>query len=334
MPQTKNKIYDAGIDMLRIIAIFAVVMIHTTTRELELTHYDLVHQTATLFLNQASRFAVPLFFMISGFVLELSYSNHQNYVSYIKKRLGRIFIPYIIWTIIYYFFIYTKHSGNFLDAVLTGSSSYQLYFIPALLIFYLIYPVVHRLYGILSNKWVVAVLFAVEMYLLNYDYQFHGSPIYYPIAVFLFNYFVFLIGIIAARNREKLRKVINKAWPIFLIGAGYLAYFVFNEGRSNYLHSYNYLDFYSQWRPSILIYTIFIFGSLYFITSRNIFNSKITKTLSSVSFFVFFVHVIVLEVVWKYVYANDALFFASVVGISLVIGYVVHKVPYLAKISG
>src|SRR5258706_27456 len=57
---------DLAIDSLRTISILAVVLIHTTTRTLEASGYDLNSFSLTLILNQLSRFAVPLFFMISG----------------------------------------------------------------------------------------------------------------------------------------------------------------------------------------------------------------------------------------------------------------------------
>src|SRR5690242_5000258 len=98
--------HDNTIDVLRLVSILAVLLIHTTTRTLEISHYDLVNNLFTLFLNQASRFAVPLFFLISGFVLEVS-NKPIKYITFLKKRLGKIFIPYIFWSLIYYFLIYT-----------------------------------------------------------------------------------------------------------------------------------------------------------------------------------------------------------------------------------
>src|SRR5882724_3283927 len=125
---------------MRVIAILAVVMIHTSTRVLEAAHYDLNGYNWDLLLNQISRFAVPLFFAISGFALEISYNSHSNYLNFFKKRIIKIIIPYIFWSAFFYIFIYTNHDFNFLKALSDGSSSYQLYFIPALLFFYFLFP--------------------------------------------------------------------------------------------------------------------------------------------------------------------------------------------------
>jgi probable poly-beta-1,6-N-acetyl-D-glucosamine export protein len=327
----QKKIYDPAIDTLRLISILAVVLIHTTTRELEVTHYDLVHQTLTLFLNQASRFAVPLFFMISGFVLQLNYSPTDIW-SYLKKRVSRLFIPYIFWSLIYYFLIYKNHADGFFSTLLTGNASYQLYFIPSLFIFYLIFPFIHQFFRIIQNKFIFLILFVMQILILNYDYQFHTSPLSYPIAVCSFNFFVFILGMYFANNRIKIIKFLNRYWPILLAITITASYFIFNEGKVNYLNTYNYLAFYSQWRPSVLIYTISLAGILYFVLSHM--NINLLNKLSKLSFFVFFVHVIVLEAIWKYVYTNDSVFFGSVLAISLSIGYLVHQIKFLSRVTG
>src|SRR5258708_3540298 len=119
MNKQKQKQYNPAIDLLRISAIIGVIFIHTTTKTLEASNYDLVKIPWTLFLNQIFRFAVPLFFMISGFVLELNYPFHVNYFTYLKKRCVRILMPYIFWSAIYYFFVYKQHTTNFFQTLLT-----------------------------------------------------------------------------------------------------------------------------------------------------------------------------------------------------------------------
>jgi surface polysaccharide O-acyltransferase-like enzyme len=124
-----------SIDCIRGIAILAVLLIHTTTRTLEASSFNITGFSFTLFLNQISRFAVPLFFVISGFVLEIFNNNDMNYWTFVKRRFSKIFIPYAFWSLIYYFFVYNNNHDSLLKVFLTGNASYQLYFIPALLVF-------------------------------------------------------------------------------------------------------------------------------------------------------------------------------------------------------
>jgi probable poly-beta-1,6-N-acetyl-D-glucosamine export protein len=346
----KNNLYDPVIDSLRITAILAVIFIHSTTRILEVTSYHLINTLPTLFANQIFRFAVPLFFMISGIVLELNYNLHESYLAFLKKRIGRIFIPYIFWSVIYYYFIYAKNRDpNFINAIFRGDASYQLYFIPSLLILYLLFPLIHRCFGIIGNKFVLIFLGLIELALLYVDYNIKPFYLYLPIRVMILNYFVFIFGIKIAQNKQKFIDYINK-WKGLLGFTGIVfALFVFWEGFAGFLKSHNYLTFYSQWRPSVLIYTLSLSGFLYWAFGRLSKFTKQIKLVAKFSFFVFFIHVLILEILWyvlfKNIYLNfqnlfftqivfDVLFFLSVAIISYALAYCCHKLPYLSKITG
>ena len=319
----------------------AVVLIHTSTRILETSHYDLNAFPVSIFLNQLSRFAVPLFFMISGFVLELNYDSNFSYWQYLKKRFNRILIPYIFWSAIYYLFVYKLHSQNFFQSLLWGTASYQLYFIPALLMFYLTFPFFHKLFKVISNVWVLILLGIVEIVLLYRDYNFQYFTTYIPASVALFNYFVFILGMVVSHHQDKILKLITK-WKFWLVGlTGLIGIFVFWEGKTKYFNTYNYQAFYSQWRPSVLIYTILMFSLLFYGFTKISRGVSVIKSLSKLSFFVFFTHVIFLEVVWsylgRYVYTLplfDLVFFGLVAGLSFAFAYLVHKIPWFPRVTG
>ena len=345
----KNKLHDFRVDILRIIAICAVVLIHTTTRTLEASTFKLQEVPWTLFLNQTARFAVPLFFMISGFVLELNFKMHENYFVYFKKRISRIIIPFIFWSGIYYFFVYKNHTENFFQSLLGGDASYQLYFIPALFIFYLVFPLIHNFYKYLGSKQITILFGLIEVTLLYYDYFISPIRLFYPIKIALFNYFVFYLGVVWVSNKEKLI-IFLKKWKLLLIFFSvFLGIFIYIEGNNGYSQTHNYLTFYSQWRPSILIYTISLAGLLYWIFNRNVKYLLIIKILSKLSFFVFFIHVIVLEFIWheflKDIFTKthgtianqllfDPIYFFMVIVASFLIAFLLHKIPYISKITG
>ena len=343
----EQKQYNPAIDILRFISILAVVLIHTTTRTLEANHLDITKVPWTLFLNQISRFAVPLFFMISGFVLELNYSANISYFVYLKKRFGRILIPYVFWSFIYYFFVYTKHNINFLTTLGLGSASYQLYFIPSLLVLYIAFPLFHIFYKILTDKWVLLLLGVIQVYILYQDYYIHSLPFFYPVTIAMLNFYIFLLGALASHHQNIILVFIKK-WKIMLLAITFLlAGYVFMEGQSGYLKTSNYLKFYSQWRPSVLLYTAVLGSILYYLFNKALPHLNLIKTVARLSFFVFFIHVIVLEFIWykfgvHFFQADpqiirqvwfDPIFFLSVAGVSFIIAYVVHKIPYLSKIT-
>ena len=350
MSKEKQKLYNPAIDILRTISIFAVILIHTTTRTLEVTKYNLLKTPWTLFLNQAARFAVPLFFMISGFVLELNYHLHENYLTYLKKRFSRIFVPYVFWSIIYYFFInYKERDPSFLNALMQGDASYQLYFLPALLIFYLLFPLIHNFCVFILNKWLLILFGMIQFLILYYNYNIHPIQLYYPIGIAVLNFYVFILGVALARNQEKFKNFIEQ-WKLLLVfGAIGLMIFIFYEGLNGYLKTQSYLAFYSSWRPSVLLYTIFLSGALYWIFSRNYKSFFLIKLFSKLSFFVFFIHIIILELFWHLIGMNlftitsgkvaqtlwyDPFYFLIVASVSFGIAFIIHKLPYLSKLTG
>lgn len=336
-----------SIDSLRGLAILAVLLVHTTTRTLEVSKFNITSFSWTLFLNQMARFAVPLFFIISGFVLEFS-AKDESYWSFIKRRFLKIFIPYVIWSGIYYLFIYNNNHDNFLRVILTGDASYQLYFIPTLCIFYLIFPLIHKFYKNLVNPITIAVLGGVEVYLLYTDYFIKQFKFSDPIHIAMLAYFYFLIGIVAARNKEKIDCFMHK-WKVLIVPATVISgLYVFWEGRERYLSTGNYLSFYSQWRPSVFIYAILVGLTFYYLYEHTIFQKSAICKFSKYSFFVFFVHVAVLELIWKYLGLRlftvtdnligktlfDPAFFLSVTIASFLIVRYLHKIPKLKNLFG
>lgn len=346
--QNKDR-YHLAIDGMRIVAILAVVCIHSTSRILETSSLNIQDSIFAFFLNQISRFAVPLFFMISGFVLEVNYPFHQSYTKYLKKRLSRILLPYLFWSIIYYFFVYKEHTISLFQALLNGSASYQLYFIPTLLIFYILFPFVHKLYRFLINRWVLIILGILQVVLLAEDYYNHPLPFFYPLTIAFLNYYVFIFGMVAAHHHKLLFQYINKWKFLFLSFLGLLGIVVFREGKTLYLKTHNYLYFYSQWRPSVLMYTLVVFGVLYILCNRLTKYKVIIRILSRLSFFVYFVHVIILEILWTIIGRNlfyntaklpgqqfwyTPLFFIAILIISFVTAYLVQKIPFMTKVTG
>ena len=91
------------IDLLRSIAAFAVIAIHVLGpfRELygEVANSDWL---AAIGINSSTRWAVPVFMMISGALL-LSTEREFDCEHYLTRRLSKVAIPFIGWTLIYAF---------------------------------------------------------------------------------------------------------------------------------------------------------------------------------------------------------------------------------------
>lgn len=344
-----QKPYIKALDALRVIAISAVVLVHITTRTIETTKDNLLGYSWTLFLNQIARFCVPLFFIVSGFGLELNYDYHTGLWGYLKKRASKILIPFIFWSTVYYLFIYNQNHDNFFWVLFTGNASYQLYFIPTLVIFYLIFPFLHRIYNVIANKWIFSLLLIIEVVLTYKDYYIREFAYPDPVHIALLAYIYFLIGMIAARNKDKIISFTKKFKYPFIFTSAVSGFYLFYEGFSRFLSTGNYLEFYSSWRVSTLIFTIAIGAIMFYFLDTSNLSFDFSKKLSNLSFFVFFVHVIILENAWNYFGHSlfnfmsqsfwgkmlfDPLFFAVVLSMSFFVAFIAHKIPYLKKITG
>lgn len=321
MPKIQPRTRLASIDSLRLISILGVILIHTTTRSLELVHLNITLLPLTFFFNQISRFAVPLFFLISGFTCELSFN---------KNRFTKIIIPYLFWSFIYYYFIYTRHSGSFISGLFDGSASYQLYFIPSLLILYILFPILHLLYNFFTRKIIFISLALIQIYLLYTTYFLHPLPLYYPINIAVLNLFVFLFGMWSSHHQLQIINFSTRFKPLLISTIVILSIYIAREGWNNYLNSFNFQAFYTQWRVSIFFYTLGIFILIFNLLK----NSRYLFPLSKLSFFVFFIHVWVLEKLTPYFGRSGFWLFVSVTAISFIIAFPVHKIPKLHLLTG
>lgn len=102
-----RKIY---IDYLRAAATIAVIFIHSTAVWYgRIREIDQISWWIANILNAASRFAVPVFVMISGAVL---LGNSMTVGDFYRKRAFRLVPPIIFWSIFYLLFQYTKAWGR------------------------------------------------------------------------------------------------------------------------------------------------------------------------------------------------------------------------------
>jgi len=350
----EKKHYLVSLDILRTLAIAAVVMIHTTTKSLDVTGYHVEKTRMSLFLNQAARFAVPLFFFISGFVLELNYKDEFRYSTYFKKRASRIILPYIFWSIIYEFIIHGQQtfsvlSWPFLKTLLLGTASYQLYFIPSLIIFYLCFPLLHNHLKSLKKKIIFIPLIILEIGLLIVDYQIKQIHLPTPIRIALLNYLLFLLGMIASHYQERILALTKRFLKQIVFCFVLILSLVYIQSDVLFLNTRNITYIYSQYHPTIVLYTLLLFGLIFYFFNGYKKHIKKIALLSRLSFFIFFIHVAILEFLWDKVLLRfitqsngdiiktfwfDPAVFLGVTGISFVIAFFIHKIPKLSFITG
>lgn len=136
-------------DVLRCLAAFAVVLLHCAGATLGQEAPDSARFLVLNFLNGASRWAVPMFLMLSGmFLLDPERPmSRQKWLS----RLGRMGTAILLWG--FFYALYDTQSAHvglewFLEALIRmvkGELHFHLWYLPALIGLYLLLPLARAL---------------------------------------------------------------------------------------------------------------------------------------------------------------------------------------------
>ena len=106
------------------------------------------------FWNSLTRPAVPLFVMLSGYLL---LGKDYSLPDFLKRRFSRVVIPAIFWMLIYCLYGYLANGspatiGAALKSLVTGPVHYHLWFIYLIIGLYLVYPILRPWVRTASNQ--------------------------------------------------------------------------------------------------------------------------------------------------------------------------------------
>lgn len=129
-------------DVLRSLAAFMVVCIHSTIYYWKDYAPDSFGFFVFTLFNCIGRCAVPLFFMISGaFMLQ-----HKIDIKYVLKKTGKLVLVYVIWSALYAF---SELGGNIIHFQLSQwldnfiNEKFHLWFLPIMICIYVILPILY-----------------------------------------------------------------------------------------------------------------------------------------------------------------------------------------------
>ena len=183
MTVTKPQNID-WINNLRLVALYAVIILHVTS--LLLMQCGKVSMNDWLvadFFNAIVRFAVPAFVMVTGALLL-----HREYEigDFLKKRLVRVVVPFIFWSLVYVGYSLYNEDITFTNNVwanvklvlhqLKTGSSYHLWYVYMLIGLYFFIPVIGKFVRHATEKeilYFLAIWFVVMLitqpYLSRYN---------------------------------------------------------------------------------------------------------------------------------------------------------------------
>lgn len=146
------------LDYLRTFAICAVVVLHCVCDYYNNPqNADAPLFSVLAYANELARCGVPLFFMISGYLM-LS-SDIPDIKAFYKKRFIKIGIPFLLYSVFYYFVNFSELSVlGFIKELLNQSTSYHLWFIYTILMLYLITPFIKMITDRCTDRMLILFL--------------------------------------------------------------------------------------------------------------------------------------------------------------------------------
>ncbi len=336
------------LDLLRILAIFGVIMIHVNGEGTWL-----MHKVSKLWLEKnflgalVQSWPVPLFIAISGALL----LDNKNFTfkTMLTKYIPRILIPLIIWHFIYYFYTYPTFSlNNFITCfkhLLIGKTYSHLWYLYLLLGLYLITPILKKLVQNLTKKeftYLLILGFSITS-LIPFISNFLSQDLMRfinPYKVLNFNIFIlyYLLGFYLNKYI-----FINKRSLLIGISIFSLTSLVGLAALNNYLtvRRNAFTNFSGTSSIIAVIMVVFLFVLFKNINLNK--HQKMIEKLGSLTFGVYLVHFILEKELLKLLhgsfiiinsYIGTVVVSITILIFSYFISYVISKIPLFKKIIG
>jgi len=304
-------------DRLRNLATFLVILIHASApvAHAEGSDFNSSWWWAGNFWNSLSRPAVPLFVMLSGYLL---LGKDYPLPDFLKRRFSRVVIPAVFWMLVYSFYNHLSKGnpatlGAALKGVVTGPVHYHFWFIYLIIGLYLVYPILRPWVRSASNRdfFYFFALSALGTWGYKFLYTFCQMPIGVYFELFTNNCGYFVLGyFLGARvfiedgtetaqeeNSGALdgRILLPRYVPWLLIGLGTMGTMVFSYVLNTFFwNGHTQVYFYDYLTPNVA------FSAMgWFLLAKMAFNSKplldIERDFTAASFGIYFAHVLVMD---------------------------------------
>lgn len=326
------------LDILRIISAFAVIVIHTTTINVYTPNPELsLEWIIYVFFDSFSRWAVPVFVMISG-SLFLDNTKILNIKTFYKKNIFKIIIAFIFWMGIY--ILHDKPNSS--EELFT--SAYHLWFLPMLIGLYIITPVLRKITEdkkITFYFLIVSVLFIVICPTLFNISFFENFEVIHEqfIRGFCVNYsFYFVAGYYLAH------KNFSQKANILIYSLGVISFLllpiitIYSSLKNNEFYD----AFLENFSLLVMLQSIFVFVLIKNICNKKFFNKKITKIIirfSKYTFGIYLVHLLILDILkdFEIIPLSCSIIIFPIITslliflISLLISAILNHIPILKK---
>jgi len=255
LAKRKTKLLE--LEIVRALAILAVLIIHGTSEATVELPVGSGSQALYLAVNKLSNFAVPVFIFISGLVLFYRYHDDwsgRQAVTFYVKRVKQVLFPYLIWSLFYYLYnqwIFDRAHlhfdlPQFADLLPWADASYHLYFMVIIVQFYLLFPLLVALCR--SWPWFARNLISIGIVIQAafYCYNRWVEPLGHVPSLCVTYFSLFTLGGYLGMNYEAFIAWIGKhiRWVLplsALLGLSYMGLFLLEEWKHTVLDGIWYM---------------------------------------------------------------------------------------------
>ena len=288
------------IDLVRVVAVFQVVLIHLSYviffKEPPLTPNWL----AANFYDSFSRMGVPLFFMVSGYLL---LRKSESVPQFFRKRFFKVGIPTLFWTAAYLLWsvpAYTSGTMNpvsvtlsMLKAIYTGNVEIHLWFLYVLIGIYLVVPILRVYISSASrrNLSYFLILWLLATSLIELVQRVGGiqTALVIPVVTGYVGYFVlgYFLAEVELTSRSRVMAIIGcvLAIAVTYVGTNQLS------AHAGPINDY----FYSYFSPPVILASVFGFMLLKKLGQNMGSAGRYARTASATAFGVYLIHIFVIE---------------------------------------
>jgi surface polysaccharide O-acyltransferase-like enzyme len=286
-----NKKRLKSVDSIRGIAILAVILIHTSY--LLLYQYNDTFEIITLnFINNISRFAIPVFLFTSGLLLKPFFWRKKYIFKFYGDKFIRIGIPFILINIVLWQIGYNS-SDPLWELILTGGMALPFYFVPILFQLYLLYPLLDYIRRIKPKQLlVISLVISITSFLTPATWYFYNFPLATQYLIF------FVYGML---RQDILSEKISNIWKeLILIYTILNAIFIISMLYNNLSTNTFKLLYFYNFQPILgfgFIFMLFQYLQSHKFGSQTITN--ISAPISKISLWIFLIHFPIQQVLFN-----------------------------------
>jgi len=351
MPETlSRRPITPWVDFIRVTAVYLVILAHVSG---QLTNiWGQISEDQWIIADiygGIARASVPLFFMISGYLL---LPRSENLRDFYAKRVTKVLIPLVVWSLIYLGWYCGGHPNActpslIQDLLLVQGTSYHLWFLYSLLSIYLVLPVLRLMIRPDTDQkllWYLIILWLIFKPTLTIANRFWNFRINIsaPLATGFVCYFLlgYLLGGIALSRLKIILSIVMWSFSTLVTIVGTYLF-----TKSSGIYDGFFYDFVSL---NVILASGAAFILLRWISEAPIFASPqvhmLTRSLATGAFGIYLIHVIVIEVLsfgipFPHVNAfiGNAIWSVPLVGVivfilSYWIVWVMQKIPVIKQI--